>query len=230
MAARYRGHDGRVTKPRQRLDDEDAVRAAIDIGTNSIHLVVARLGHDGRFDVLTREKETVRLGHGSSDMTEMDAAAIDRGIQTLRRFRQIADSYDARIIAVATSAVREAANREDFLRRARDEAGIEVEVISGVEEARLIHLGVLQAVPVFDRQHLTVDIGGGSTEFVVGKAAQVHVARSVKLGAIRLTDRFFPSGAVRPRYVRECREFVRSYLAPLAREIDPWGFDVAVGS
>jgi exopolyphosphatase/guanosine-5'-triphosphate,3'-diphosphate pyrophosphatase len=131
---------------------------------------------------------------------------------------------------VATSAVREAANRDEFVRRAREEAGVEVEVISGVEEARLIHLGVLQAVPVFDRQHLTVDIGGGSTEFVVAKGDDVHVARSVKLGAIRLTDRFFSGGIVKPRQVRDCRAYVDSYLAPLAREIEPWGFEVAVGS
>jgi len=206
------------------------VRAAIDIGTNSIHLVIARLSPGGRFDVVTREKESVRLGHGAGDMDQLDPDAIDRGIATLRRFRQLADSFDAEITAVATSAVREAANRDEFVRRAHDEAGIEVEVISGVEEARLIHLGVLQAVPVYDRQHLVVDIGGGSTEFVVAKADEVRVARSVKLGAIRLTDRFFRGGVVRPKQVRECRAYIDSFLAPVAHEIEPWGFDVAVGS
>jgi exopolyphosphatase/guanosine-5'-triphosphate,3'-diphosphate pyrophosphatase len=206
------------------------VRAAVDIGTNSIHLVVARVAPGGGFEILTREKESVRLGLGSGDMELLAPDAIDRGIETLRRFRQLADSFDATIRAVATSAVREAANRDEFLRRARDEAGIEVEVISGVEEARLIHLGVLQAVPVFDRQHLTVDIGGGSTEFVVAKGHDVHVARSVKLGAIRLTDRFFADGVVRSRQVRECRSYIDAYLAPLAHEVEPWGFEVTVGS
>ncbi|HEX7094417.1 MAG TPA: Ppx/GppA phosphatase family protein [Acidimicrobiales bacterium] len=206
------------------------VRAAIDIGTNSIHLVIARLGPGGGFDVITREKESVRLGHGAGDMDLLEPDAIERGIDTLRRFRRLADSFDADITAVATSAVREARNREELLWRARNEAGVEVEVISGVEEARLIHLGVLQAVPVFDRQHLVVDIGGGSTEFVVAKADDIHVARSVKLGAIRLTDRFFPDGVVRPRKVRECREYVDAFLAPVAHEIEPWGFDVVVGS
>jgi exopolyphosphatase/guanosine-5'-triphosphate,3'-diphosphate pyrophosphatase len=220
---------GTVTPARAKNGTDD-VRAAIDIGTNSIHIVIARIGPGGRFDVLTREKESVRLGHGSGDMNRLEPDAIDRGIATLGRFRHLADSFDAAIRAVATSAVREAENRDEFLRRARDEAGVDVEVISGVEEARLIHLGVLQAVPVFDRQHLTVDIGGGSTEFVVAKADDVHVARSVKLGAIRLTDRFFAAGVVRPRQVRECRSYIDSYLAPLAHEIEPWGFDVAVGS
>ena len=207
-----------------------AVRAAIDIGTNSFHVVIARVGPGARFEVITREKESVRLGHGSGDMTELEPDAIDRGIAALRRFRTLAESHRAQITAVATSAVREAANREVFLRRARDEAGIDVQVISGVEEARLIHLGVLQAVPVFDRQHLVIDIGGGSTEFVIGKGDQVHLARSVKLGAIRLTDRFFPGGIVDADAVRDCREYVRSYLTPLAREVADWGFEVAVGS
>jgi exopolyphosphatase/guanosine-5'-triphosphate,3'-diphosphate pyrophosphatase len=206
------------------------VRAAIDIGTNSIHLVVARIDDSGRFDIITREKESVRLGHGSGEMTELEPDAIERGIATLRRFRQVADGENARITAVATSAVREATNKDDFIRRARDEAGIDVQVISGAEEARLIHLGVLQAVPVYDRQHLVVDIGGGSTEFILAKAGQTKVGRSLKLGAIRLTDRFFADGTVRASHVRECRDYVRAYLAPIAREINELGFEVAVGS
>ena len=206
------------------------VWAAIDIGTNSIHLVVARVDPNGGFEVLTREKESVRLGHGSGDMSVLDDDAIERGIVTLARMRRVADAYEATVHAVATSAVREATNREVFLSRARDQAGIDVQVISGVEEARLIHLGVLQAVPVFDRQHLVVDIGGGSTEFVVGKAGNELLARSVKLGAIRVTDRFFADGTIREPAVRDCRSFLRAYLAPLVHEVAEWGFDVAVGS
>ena len=144
--------------------------------------------------------------------------------------KRVADAYDATIHAVATSAVREAANRDAFLLQARVQAGIDVQVISGVEEARLIHLGVLQSVPVFDRQHLVVDIGGGSTEFIVGKAGEELLARSLKLGAIRVTDRFFPGGLVRARAVRECRSFLRSYLVPLANDVNHLGFEVAVGS
>ena len=228
---RIAGMMGDVTSPRpapeRRASD---VRAAIDIGTNSIHLVVARVDPDGGFDVLTREKESVRLGHGSGEMSELDGNAIDRGIATLTQMRRVADVYGATINAVATSAVREATNRDVFLTRARDEAGIDVQVISGVEEARLIHLGVLQAVPVFDRRHLVVDIGGGSTEFVVGQAGQELLARSVKLGAIRITDRFFDEGTIRPREVRDCRAFLHAYLAPLVHEVAEWGFEVAVGS
>src|SRR5918999_733080 len=169
----------------------DNVVAAVDVGTNSVHLLVARVVDAGGFEPLGREKEVVRLGSGSGDMKVLHPDAIDRGIAALRRFRQIADISGARITAVATSAVREADNRDAFLDRARAEAGIEVEPISGTEEARLVSLGALTAVPVFAQPALFVDIGGGSTELVVGVGGEVAEATSLKLGAIRLTDRFF---------------------------------------
>src|SRR3954470_12323886 len=181
--------------------------AALDLGTNSFHLVVARLLENG-FEVVTREKETVRLGHGGGDMKELSVDAIDRGISSLRRMQRIAASHGATPVrAVATSAVREAQNAEVFLTRARREAKVNVEVISGLEEARLIHLGVLQAVPVFDQRMLLVDIGGGSTEFLVGQRGDVIDALSVKLGAIRLTDRFFSDDPITATQVDACRAY-----------------------
>ncbi len=204
--------------------------AAIDIGTNSIHLVVARFDEAGHFEVIGDEKETVRLGSGGGDMKQLSPDAIDRGIAALTRLRQVADISAAEVTAVATSAVREAENADDFLRRARHEAGVEVEVISGTEEARLIHLGVLQAVPVYDRRLILIDIGGGSTEVLVGERSEILAVRSFKLGAIRLTRRFFRTDRVHPGAVDACRRFVDAMLAPLAREVARLGFEVAVGS
>jgi exopolyphosphatase/guanosine-5'-triphosphate,3'-diphosphate pyrophosphatase len=211
--------------------------AALDIGTNSFHLVVARvLGDDpagsepGGYEIVTREKQTIRLGHGGGDMKVLSPESIERGIAALRRMSAIAESAGASVRAVATSAVREAENADVFIGRARREAGIEIEVISGVEEARLIHLGVLQALPLFDRRLLLVDIGGGSTEVLIGQRGQTLAARSFKLGAVRLTDRFFPGGMVTPRAVEECRSYVRSIIAGFERDVAEHGFDVAVGS
>jgi exopolyphosphatase/guanosine-5'-triphosphate,3'-diphosphate pyrophosphatase len=204
--------------------------AAIDIGTNSIHLVVARFGEGTNFEVIAREKEMVRLGSSSGDMKELDPDAIDRGIAALERFRKIAEISDAKIYAVATSAVREAENAGVFLDRARREAGIDIQIISGVEEARLIHLGVLQAVPVFDRRLVLVDIGGGSTEVLVGERGEALTAFSLKLGAIRLTRRFFRTDLLHPGAVDACRRYVRAMLARVRREVAACGFDVAVGS
>ena len=209
------------------------VLAAIDIGTNSVHLVVARMqpGEGGpRFEVLEQEKEMVRLGSGGGDMTELAPDAIERGIAALRRFRQIAEVHGATVVAAATSAVREAENRDEFVHRARDEAGVRVEVISGLEEARLIHLGVLQAVPVFDQRLLLCDIGGGSTELLVGEQGATLAARSLKLGAIRLTRRFFDGDVLHPAAVESCRRYVRSTLAPFALEVRRLAPEVAIGS
>ena len=205
--------------------------AAIDIGTNSIHLVVARPAGNNRFEILARDKEVVRLGSGSGDMKELHLDAIERGVAALGRFRRVADTFGAEVHAVATSAVREAENRDEFLEAALVKAGIKIEVISGVEEARLIHLGVLQAVPVFDQQVLVVDIGGGSTEFIVGKGGDGVAARSLKVGAIRLTERFFGKEPVKKKAVDDARKFVKSYLPRVEQMVEAaGGFEVAVGS
>ncbi|HSH22554.1 MAG TPA: Ppx/GppA phosphatase family protein [Acidimicrobiales bacterium] len=213
-----------------RRDPGPDALAAIDVGTNSIHLVVARPAGNRRFEILEREKEVVRLGSGLADMKTLAPDAILRGVDALRRMRRIADAHGAGIMAVATSAVREATNRDEFLDRARNAAGIDVQVISGAEEARLIHLGVLQAVPAYDRRLLLIDIGGGSTEFLVGQGGEVLSARSLKLGAIRLTERFFTRSRIRSSDVKECRQYLRAFLAPVARDVRRLGFEVAIGS
>jgi exopolyphosphatase/guanosine-5'-triphosphate,3'-diphosphate pyrophosphatase len=214
----------------QRVENGSAPLAAIDIGTNSFHLVIARPTGNNRFEVIEREKEVVRLGSGSGDMKRLTPEAIDRGIDALGRFRRLVDSRGAELHAVATSAVREAENRNEFVRRAREEAGVRISVISGAEEARLIRLGALQAVPAFEQRHLLVDIGGGSSEFVVGEGNEMLGARSLKLGAIRLTERFGLAGSVRRKTLEECRQFIRSYLTQVTRMVRPLGFEVAIGS
>ena len=203
--------------------------AAIDIGTNSVHLVVARPVDGGPPEVLTTEKAPIRLGSGSNDMKRLDPDAVSRAVDALDRFRRIAEAHDAEIVAVATSAVREAEDRGIFLKRARDEAQVDVGVISGVEEARLIHLGALGSVPAADRRHLVIDIGGGSTEVVIGEGTTATLARSLKVGHIRLTDRFFPDGRIKPGQVKACHHFLKAFVAPVAREVSERGFEVAIG-
>ena len=207
----------------------DKVIAALDIGTNSFHMVVARALDEG-FEVITREKETVRLGRGADEMRMLSEEAIDRGVACLTRMRQVADSHDADIRAVATSAVREAKNKEEFLKRARREAGIDIRVVSGVEEARLIHLGALHGIGIDDRAMFLCDIGGGSTEIVVGSDEEELLARSFKIGAVRLTDRFFSTETLHPSAVSSCRTFVRSAFMNIRTEVADLGFDFAVAS
>jgi exopolyphosphatase/guanosine-5'-triphosphate,3'-diphosphate pyrophosphatase len=204
--------------------------AAVDVGTNSLHLVVARTTEGDRFEVVSRDKEMVRLGSGSTDMKELAPDAIDRAVAALDRFRRIADSHGAPLRAVATSAVREAENRQVLLTRAHEEAGVDIEVVSGVEEARLIHLGVLQALEVYDDRLLLCDIGGGSTELLVGERSEVLASVSLKLGAVRLTNRFFAGDSLHPSAVDSCRRHIQGVLASFDRSVREHGFDIAIGS
>ncbi|HLF15706.1 MAG TPA: Ppx/GppA phosphatase family protein [Bacteroidota bacterium] len=210
--------------PHQRL-------AAIDVGTNSFHMVVAAVDpQTGGYTVLAREKERVRLGEGSGDMKFLSAAAMDRGIAALRRFRTVADRFEAPVTAVATSAVREAVNKDLFIRRIAHETGIRLDIVSGLEEARLAYLGALQALPVLNREILLVDLGGGSTEFLIGKKRKVLYDNSLKIGAIRMTERFFPGGVTSPKSLKEARGFIRGILSPVRRDIRRHDVDLVVGT
>ncbi len=205
--------------------------AAIDIGTNSFHLVIAEVNTEsGNFKILGREKEIVRLGSGSTDMKYLSPDAISRGIETLKRFKGLADSAEAPLRAIATSAVREAKNQNEFISRAHDEAGVKIEIASGYEEARFIYLGILQALPVFDKRILLIDIGGGSTEFLIGQKREVYYDNSLKLGAIRFTQKFFDPDKTDSKDVKECRKYIQGIMNPVTRQIKNYAFDTVVGS
>jgi exopolyphosphatase/guanosine-5'-triphosphate,3'-diphosphate pyrophosphatase len=211
-----------MTKPRL---------AAIDIGTNSFHLIIVELDtNTGKFNTLGREKEIVRLGSSSTDMKYLHEDAMSRGIDTLKKYKGLADSAGAKVRAIATSAVREAINQNDFIRRVKNETGIKIETASGVEEARYIYLGVLQALPVFDKRILLIDIGGGSTEFLIGYQREIAYDNSLKLGAIRLTQRFFKDRETDSKSVKACRQFIQGYMSPITRECLKYKYDAAVGS
>ncbi len=210
------------------------LHAAIDIGTNSIHLVVARALPDGGFDVVTTEKESVRLGSGGGDMKLLTDDAMDRGVAALAHMMDVAAALGAEITAVATSAVREAENREVFVNRVARELGLGIDVIAGLEEARLIHNGVIHAVDLAGRRSLMVDIGGGSTEFIVSEGPELVEARSLRLGAIRLTERFFgglaPEEPPPARAVEACRRHLRNVLGGVVRQLGGHRPEMLVGS
>ncbi len=204
--------------------------AAIDLGTNSFHLVVVRADESGNFETIGREKEAVRLGSGAGDLDVITPEAMERGLAALRRFVQIARSMNADVRAVGTSALREAHNRDEFLKRVRDECGIEVDVVPGIEEARLIYLGILTSVPVFEKKILMIDIGGGSTEYLIGTRGTPDFAISLKLGAIRLKERFFHSEPLTLSQVDDCRKYLAVALSPVREEGNARGFEAAIGS
>jgi exopolyphosphatase/guanosine-5'-triphosphate,3'-diphosphate pyrophosphatase len=205
--------------------------AAIDVGTNSFHLIIVDVKKDGNFEIIDRERDVIRLGEGIGDGTkEIKPEAMIRAVSTMKRFKVIADSYCAKIRAVATSAVRESCNKNEFIQKVFAETGIEIEVIDGIEEARLIYLGTLQAVPINDKKALVIDIGGGSTEFLVGTSGITEYSSSVKIGAIRLTDKYFPAYELSETSIKECRKWVEREIFQIARDINETGFSVCIGS
>lgn len=181
----------------------DMILAAVDMGTNSFHMVVVRADKQGRFQLMDTEKEDVRLGSGSPDLSVITPDAENRALAALKRFKILAQTRKAEIRVVATSAVREARNRRTFVRRVRDSVGLEVEVLAGTEEACLIYQGVLQALPVYNKTVLVVDIGGGSTEFVLGNSGKPIYATSLKLGHIRLSEQYLSLGSRKEELKKE---------------------------
>jgi len=206
------------------------VIAAIDIGTNSFHLVVASVNNRGMMKIFTREKEVVRLGSSGRDMKLLQPDAIERGVRTLKNFTEIAKSQKAEIRAVATSAVREAENKYEFIERVKNELGVDIEIISGAEEGRLIFIGAMHALPLYSQKSLVIDIGGGSTETIIGFNGQVNYVHSAKLGAIRLSKMFFPDDTITEKQIEECRNYIRGEWFPTMSALDETGFTTVVGT
>ena len=203
---------------------------AIDIGTNSFHLVVVRIDSKGGFKILDREKDVIRLGKSPKDMKYISDEAKDRAVECLKRYKLVAKSFKSKIRAVATSAVREALNKEEFIDDIYMKTGIKIEVVSGFEEARLIYLGVLQALPVFNKKILLIDIGGGSTEFLVGEKGEVIFADSVKAGAVRLTEGFPKINGFNKKSIEEARIYARSLIHPVVRRVKEYEYETVVGT
>lgn len=212
------------------MEDKLPVIAAIDLGTNSFHLVITAIGSKGTLQVYTTEKEMVRLGSSSGDMKHITPDAMKRGVECMVRFTELAKSRNAEIVAVATSAVREASNKQEFLRKVKDKCSVDVQVISGYEEGRLIYIGVIHALPVFNKKTLVIDIGGGSTETVVGLRGDLNYLHSAKLGAIRLTKRFNLDSNPTKENIEACRQYIHGELAPIIERLKECNFETVVGT
>ena len=194
----------------------------IDIGTNSIRLLVVRLHRNRAFTVIHQLKETVRLGEDAFRHQHLRADAMERAIAVLRQFAMLATAAGAdEIVAVATAATREAENRHVFLDRLREEADLDVHVISGLEEARLIYAGVSSGLHLGAQKALFIDIGGGSTEVSVGNEAEQVYLTSLPMGAIRLSDEFLShqTGSISARTYEHMRGVIRSEAAQELREL-----------
>lgn len=207
--------------------------AAIDIGSNSIHMIIASVtaGADHEFTVIDREKDMVKLGAGCFAGGRLTAEAVATGLRSLRNFAKLCERHGVEeVLATATSAVREARNGGAFLDEVERQTGIEVRVISGEEEARLIYLAVRSAIDLRGRRALAIDIGGGSVELVVGDANRLIAAESAKLGVLRLRDLFVKEDPIPKKERRRLVEHVRKVAAAPIERVRKAGFDVVVGA
>ena len=205
--------------------------AAIDIGTNSFHLIIVEVKEGGKLKLLDREREFLRLGSElGEDLSFISEKEIANAISVLRNFSKLAKYHKANLRAVSTSAVREAKNKHEFINAVFEQTGIKVETIEGTEEAKLIFLGMKNALPISDKSVLGIDIGGGSTEFIYGVNGSPVFAESVKIGAVRLSKKFFPDFIITDSAVKQCSDYVEQQIKMNSKIQTNIKIDFAVGS
>jgi exopolyphosphatase / guanosine-5'-triphosphate,3'-diphosphate pyrophosphatase len=209
--------------------------AVIDIGTNSIRLGVVQPEGELTYQLLTQQKEVVRLGEGEFTANRLTPEAMERGLLVVQKFVDVARGYgvaEEDMVVLGTAALREAANQQEFVERAREDAGVKVHVISGAEEARLIYLGVVSGLDLGDQRALVLDIGGGSTEMSAGEQSGPDLLESLKVGAIRVAGLFTDgeTGPIEPQLYGRMQNYVRGMAVHSVKRVRDSGFDVMFGS
>jgi exopolyphosphatase/guanosine-5'-triphosphate,3'-diphosphate pyrophosphatase len=189
--------------------------AAVDLGSNSFHLIVGVLRH-GQLAILDRIRETVRLAEGLSEKGDISPDARKRAIDCLSRFgERLRDMRAEKVRAAGTSTIRRAREDSSFMREAEAALGHPIEIISGIEEARLIYNGVTHSLPPTDGLRLVMDIGGGSTELILGQAAHPSALESTHMGCVSMTERFFPNGEISRAGFNKARLAAQLELRPV---------------
>lgn len=207
-------------------------KVILDIGSNSFHYVLYKIENDNSFSVIIRKRIVYRLAqqkqNGKSFLSDLDFSQTEKIILELK---EIANSFSCTITATATSAVREATNHIDFLERLQKSTGIFVEVLTGEREAALIYKAVLYSEAGAHSQNiLCFDIGGGSTEFIVGSNGKIIFVESLKLGAVRLSAQFFPLGELEERLIIDCRTFIKKEMQSVIEKISSNKIDFVTGN
>ena len=203
---------------------------AVDLGSNSFHLAIGRVVDDQIYP-LDSLKETVRLATGLTAERTLDPDAQERALGTLKRFAErLAGMPRETVRVVGTNALRVAKNAQAFLRRAESTLGFPIEVIPGREEARLIYLGVVHSLPLAEHNRLVVDIGGGSTEFIIGNKLKPRAMESLYMGCVSYSQRYFPEGRIEKKAMKQAELAARDQVQALATHFEHVGWHEAVGS
>ena len=206
------------------------VFAAVDLGSNSFHMVVARYSH-GQLVIIDRLREMVRLAAGVAENGRIDKDVAARALACLQRFGQrLRDIHADSVRVVGTNALRLAHKKQAFLERAREALGHPIEIIAGMEEARLIYSGVAHTMPSEPGKRLVVDIGGGSTELIIGEALNPLELESLQMGCVSWSERFFRDGKLSAKRFERARLAARLELEPVQAEFRQLGWDNCAGS
>jgi exopolyphosphatase/guanosine-5'-triphosphate,3'-diphosphate pyrophosphatase len=182
--------------------------AAIDAGSNSFHMIIAEVYVES-LRIIAKERQIIRLGTWKLGEDKIISEnEINHAIAIMKRFSHLAGAFKARIIAAATSAVRDAFNKQEFVDKVLAQSGIKINIITGQREAELIFAGIKKALNLEGKNSLCIDIGGGSTELVNYDGSKIVFAESFKLGAVRLTKKFFPDANLSNSSIKKCSEYI----------------------
>ena len=205
--------------------------SALDIGTNSFHLIIVEVLEGHQFKIVDREREVIRLAsHKGNGLSFITDGEIENAIRAIKKFKKISDKYGTEINAVATSAVRESENKDDFILKVYGATGVLIKTIEGSKEAELIYKGAEKALSLNDKKVLCIDIGGGSTEFIFARNGEIIFAESVKIGAVRLAKKFFPKYEISPSNLNNCEDYITELISSNNKIQFDLDFDLVVGS
>lgn len=206
------------------------VLGALDLGSNSFHMIIARV-EEGSFSVVDKMKETVRLADGLDENMQLTKKAQKRGLECIARFSQMLATVDPRSVrAVGTSTLRRASNAWEFIAKASDILGVPIDIISGHEEARLIYQGVRYSQGLSDDRHLIVDIGGGSTEIIIGEGTRVMQVHSLDMGCVHFSRKYFKNGKITKEAFEKAELAAALKLRPIKASLKSLGWADAIGT
>lgn len=217
-------------EPERPLDQPPQILAAVDLGSNSFHMIVSQL-RNGELNTIDRLKETIRLGAGLDSSKRLTDKAQSRALECLQRFgERLRDLPQGNVRAVGTNTLRRARNANKFLANAQQALGHPIDIISGIEEARLIYLGIAQTLSTENNRRLAIDIGGGSTECIIGTGTTPIAKESLHVGCISMSTRYFGDGKISSKRIRRAVMAVLQEFEPIQLSFQNLGWDEAVGS
>jgi exopolyphosphatase/guanosine-5'-triphosphate,3'-diphosphate pyrophosphatase len=205
--------------------------AVLDLGTNTFHLLIANVNRDGSFKKIFKSKIAVKLGEGAINRNMIAEIPFNRGIDALKHYSEILSRYKLqKVVAYATSGIRSAMNGKKFIADVKKETGLKIQVITGEKEAELIYYGVRESKSMGEEKQLIMDIGGGSTEFIIANGKKIFWKKSFDIGASRLLERFKPSNPVKPSEIKKLKLYLTQVLEPLTKAFKKYPVKSLIGS